>query len=165
LNTSRPFSPEERAKMQGYMDEIYGTFKGHVTAIRGTRLKKPLDEISGGRVYTGRQALELGLVDRIGTLQDAIHFAAGEAKLTDYDVRAVPAPKGLLERLLEEAAGGKNEPHKLGVAGGSLVELAMPYLRNLDERRVRMVARALGQLQLLQEERVLMTTPELGLAR
>ena len=55
--------PTEREQMQAWMDEIYGVFKGHVTAIRGNRLKKPIDELAGGRVYTGKQALELGLVD------------------------------------------------------------------------------------------------------
>src|SRR5262249_42540420 len=87
LSTSRPFSKQERDRMQSWMDEIYGVFKGHVTAIRGNRLKKPLDEIAGGRVYTGRQALDLGLVDKIGTLNDAIKYVAGEAKVKDYDVR------------------------------------------------------------------------------
>jgi protease-4 len=166
MSASRPYNPEERAKVRDYMEEIYATFKGHVQAIRGTRLKKPLEELAGGRVYTGRQALELGLVDRIGTLEDAVKFAAVEAKLKDYDVRVVPEPKGVLEKLLEEAAGGKTDPHRLGVArGDSLVELAMPYLQHLDPQRVRVIQRALGQLQLLSDERVLMTMPELGLPR
>ena len=49
---------------------------------RGNRLKKPIDELAGGRVYTGQQALELGLVDQIGTLHDAIEHVAAEAKLS-----------------------------------------------------------------------------------
>ena len=60
LANDHAFTPEERQKMQGHMDEIYDVFKGHVTAIRGDRLKKPIDEFAGGRVYTGKQALELG---------------------------------------------------------------------------------------------------------
>ena len=73
------------------MDEIYGVFKGHVVAARGKRLKKPIDELAGGRVFTGQQALELGLVDRLGSLPDAIQHVAAEAKLGDYDIR-VDAP-------------------------------------------------------------------------
>ena len=61
--------------MQSWMDDIYGVFKGHVVAVRGQKLKKPIDDLAGG-VYTGRQALDLGLVDRIGTLHDAIKEAA-----------------------------------------------------------------------------------------
>src|SRR5262249_621895 len=72
LGSGRVFTREEKARMQAWMDNIYDVFKGHVVAIRGKKLKKPIDELAGGRVYTGRQALELGLVDRIGTLRDAI---------------------------------------------------------------------------------------------
>src|SRR5205823_586218 len=81
------FSKEERARLQSWMDKIYDVFKDHVVAIRGKRLKKPIDDLAGGRVYTGRQALELGLVDKIGTLRDAIDHVAAEAKLSDYEVR------------------------------------------------------------------------------
>ena len=64
-----------------------------------------MDELAGGRVFTGKQALELGLVDKIGGLGDAIAHVAGQAKLTDYEVRVVPAPKNFLEQLIEEASG------------------------------------------------------------
>ena len=70
-----------------WMNEVYDTFKSHVTEARKNKLKKPLDEMAGGRVYTGQQALELGLVDKIGTLNDAVHFAAEKVGLKDYDVR------------------------------------------------------------------------------
>src|SRR5205085_5197410 len=53
LATDKVFTPEERKRMQAWMDEIYDVFKGHVVAIRGKKLKKPIDELAGGRVYTG----------------------------------------------------------------------------------------------------------------
>src|SRR5205085_2762863 len=56
LSSSEVFSSAERARMQNLMDEIYCVFKGHVVAARGSRLKKPIDELAGGRVYSGRQA-------------------------------------------------------------------------------------------------------------
>src|SRR4029077_11146235 len=117
-------------------------FKGHVTAIRGKKLKKPIDELAGGRVFTGQQALELGLVDKIGSLEDAIQFVAQQAKLTDYDVRVVPEPKNVIEKIMEELSGEKEEGHGLDVLAKardvnsqSLVDLAMPHIRQLDERR------------------------------
>ncbi len=117
LGSAEPFTDEERKHVQGWMDEIYGVFKGHVTAIRGSKLKKPLDEISGGRVYTGEQALELGLVDKIGTLQDAVRFAAGEAKIEKYDTRVVPEPKNFMEVLMEGMSGDtdKEEAQRLAL--------------------------------------------------
>src|SRR5262249_34656873 len=48
LSTSQVFSPGERERVQAWMDEIYAVFKGHVTAIRSDRLKKPIDELAGG---------------------------------------------------------------------------------------------------------------------
>ena len=135
LASGETFTPGERLKMRTWMDEIYGVFKGHVTAIRGNRLKKPIDDLAGGRVYTGKQALELGLVDRLGTLHDAIAFVAEQAKLTDYDVRVVPKPKSFLEQLLED--GADNEPRKgLDVVHRpTLLDLAQPFLRSLDPSR------------------------------
>jgi protease-4 len=169
LSSSRPFTPEERARVQKWMDDIYDVFKGHVEAIRGKRLKKPIDELAGGRVYTGKQALELGLVDKLGSLQDAIEYVAKEAKLTDYDVRVIPRPRNLLEELLEDAAGGKENPHELGTAprrltlrpNFSLLDLAMPYLRKLDPDRAAAVKTALLRLQLIQQEGVVMMMPEM----
>lgn len=159
LSSGTPFNPEERERMQAYMDEIYGVFKGHVTASRGNRLKKPIDELAGGRVFTGKQALELGLVDKIGTLQDAVHFVADKADLTEYEVRAVPEPKGLIEQILESAGGGRNDPKRL-TAGPSLLELAAPHLQGLDPERVKLARRALRQLETLRQEGVCLMMPE-----
>src|SRR5262249_8704078 len=76
LAANEVFTPSERQRIQNWMNDVYEVFKGHVRAIRSERLKKPLDELAGGRVFTGRQALDLGLVDRIGGLQDAIAYVA-----------------------------------------------------------------------------------------
>src|SRR5207244_8348234 len=109
---------------------------------------------AGGRVYTGKQALELGLVDKIGSLEDAIQHVAKEVKLSDYEVREIPEPKSFIERILEEASGNKDEDTslRLPVGGGhdSLVDLAMPLIKNLDPDRLRVVKLALQRLQLIQ---------------
>jgi protease-4 len=171
LSSADVFTKKEREKLQAWMDDIYGVFKGHVTAIRGDRLKKPIDDIAGGRVYTGRQALELGLVDKIGTLQDAIRYVAEKAELTDYEVRVVPEPKNFIERLVEEISGEKDEPKGLNLASRvpaaarhpSLVDLALPYLQHLDPQRVKVVKTALWRLQLLQQEGAVLMMPEVVL--
>src|SRR5438046_1570576 len=113
MSTSDVYTPAEKEKIQSWMDDIYVVFKGHVTAIRGDRLKKPIDDLAGGRVYTGKQALELGLVDKIGTLQDAIKHVAKQADLSDYEVRVVPEPKNIFEQLMEATGGGKEDKHHL----------------------------------------------------
>jgi protease IV len=167
LANDHTFTPEERTKMQSYMDEIYEVFRGHVKAIRGDRLKKPLEEISGGRVYTGKQAKALGLIDEIGTLDDAVKFIADKASLSDYEVRVVPEPKNFLEQIMEAAGGGKEDKKTLDTATPiarpqlslSLLELAAPELKNLDPARLKLLKSALLQLQTLHQEGVSLTMP------
>jgi protease-4 len=171
LSSSHPFDEGERDRIQSWMNDIYGVFKGHVVASRGKRLKKPIDELAGGRVYTGQQALELGLVDKIGSLQDAVHSVAAQAKLTEYDIRVVPEPKNFIERLLEDVAGEKDEGKGLSAATRasarvrtlSLVDLALPYLCQLDPQRATLVKTALRRMQMLQQEGVLFMMPEMRL--
>jgi protease IV len=173
LSSGDPFTKRERERIQDWMNDVYDVFKSHVRAIRGGRLKKPLDELAGGRVFTGRQALELGLVDKIGGLSDAIAYVAGEAKLKDFDIRTVPAPKNFLEQLVEDASGATDDAPGIAIgapraaAGGpaSLVDLAMPYLRHLDPHRVAAIKQALQHLQLLQREGVLLMMPETAIPR
>jgi len=162
FSTADVFTDSERARMRSLMDEVYATFKNHVTEIRGNRLKKPIDELAGGRVYTGKQALELGLVDRLGTMSEAIAFAAGEAKIKDYDVRVVPKPKNFLEQMMEQISGDKDEEGHIGMSGGdSLFKLAAPYLQNLDPQRTAAVASVFQRLEILQREGVVLTMPEI----
>jgi protease IV len=175
LSSAHVFSEPERVRMQAWMDEIYGVFKGHVVAARGDRLKKPIDELAGGRVYTGKQALELGLVDKLGTLDDAIQYIATEAKLETgkYDVRVIPKNRDFFEQLFEQASGEEGDTDRVGLAEAlaasqqrlSLVELAMPSLKHLDPQRAAAVIDSLRQLELLHRDGVSLLTPPLMTGR
>ena len=157
------------------MDEIYETFRGHVTAIRASRLKKPLDELAGERVFTGAQASERGWIDKIGTLDDAIVHVAGQAGLSGYDVRVVPRAKNFLEVLMEQSVNDEADRKGLDVAAGRpllpaagslpLFELAVPYLKLLDPARAALVRQALGRIELLQREGVVLMMPEMMMGR
>jgi len=167
LSSEGTFTPAERERLQTWMNEIYDVFKGHVTAIRGKRLKKKLDELAGGRVFTGRQALDLGLVDKIGTLDDAIRSVAQQAKLKDYEVRVIPRPKNFMEVLFEDM-GGKEDDDKgvslsplVGRCYGGLLDAALPYLNALEPERVAAVKTTLQRLSLLQNERAVLMMPEM----
>jgi protease-4 len=161
LASDSVWTDEQRKQMEGLLNRFYDTFKKHVVEGRGSKLKKPLDDLAGGRVFTGKQAVELGLVDKIGTMQDAIEFAATRANLKDYDVRVVPEPRNLLERLMEDASGDEKDNRWITAQSGSLAEMAMPFLTDMDPARVRMIRAGLNQLQLLGQEGVLMAMPEL----
>ena len=157
------FSPGERAQMQVFMDEIYTIFKKHVTDNRGKRLKKPIDEIAGGRVYTGKQALDLGLVDKVGTLTDAVAHAAKQANVDEYDVRVVPEPKNFLELLKEELSGNKPDTGRLqhSLSNSALIDLAKPYLQHMDRQAANAVISALRRLEILRQEGVVLSMPEI----
>jgi protease-4 len=118
----------------------------------------------------GRQALELGLVDKLGTLDDAVKFAAHEAKLEKYERRVVPEPKNLLEKLLEGTSGDDQDEDEVSLPANplaayssqpDLVAEVLPYLRNLDPRKVDAVLRAFRQLDTLSQEGVVLMTPEI----
>jgi protease-4 len=59
-----------------------------------------IDSIAQGRVWTGGRAVQVGLVDRIGTMQDAVDCADRMAKVSDYAVKEYPEKKTILEQLM-----------------------------------------------------------------
>lgn len=99
----RPFDAEELAFMQASVEDIYERFVGLVADGRGLTTDF-VDSIAQGRVWTGTQAVGLGLVDHIGTLQDAVYRAVtlsgGEEDPTQWQVVQYPA-KATMEQLLE----------------------------------------------------------------
>lgn len=163
MSGSEKFSDAERTKFLKYMSEVYGIFKGHVVTARGERLKKPIDELAGGRVFTGKQALELGLVDRMGGLDDAVVFAAAEADMGEYDIRVIPEPPGIMELLM----GTMDEPElsrlgldRLPLAGrGSAIEEALTALARVEPARWRAFLRALQLVALVHDEGVIVMMP------
>jgi protease-4 len=171
LSSDTVFTQTERNKMQTWMNDIYGVFKGHVVAARGTKLKKPIDELAAGRVFTGQQALDLGLVDKIGTLEDAVRCVAEQARLKHYDVRVYPEPKNFMEVLVEELSDGDRDFNHLAIPvsaltsprASSILDLALPYLKGLDRDRLETVKAALLRLDLLQQERAVLMMPEISI--
>ena len=96
-----PFSDDERAKMQEHIDAIYEQFLTKAAEGRGTT-RDAIHEVAQGRVWTGRQAKELGLVDELGGLGRAIALAKEQVGIdADAEVELVvyPRPKSLFELL------------------------------------------------------------------
>lgn len=92
----RPFNASESAAMQSYVDRGYALFLKRVAD--GRRMTpQQVDKIAQGRVWTGEQALKIKLVDRLGSLDDAVAEAARRAKAKDYAVTAYPAPASWLD--------------------------------------------------------------------
>jgi len=162
MSTATKFSDPERAKLRKYMGNVYEIFKAHVVAGRGDKLTKPIEEIAGGRVFTGAQALELGLVDRIGGLDDAVKFAAKKAGLGEYEIRVLPEPPGFFELL----SGGQDDEYSWSrIAESSITDMPMiraglTALAAVDPLRVRAVVRALLRVELVHREGVITMMPD-----
>jgi protease-4 len=100
FDITRPLDPKVGAVIQAIIDKGYRDFVGGVAKARGKSFAD-IDTIAQGRVWTGRQALDRGLVDQLGGLGDAISDAAALARLgKDYPVRYQQAPLGTFERFL-----------------------------------------------------------------
>jgi protease-4 len=95
----RPLTETEKRFLQAEVDSMYHTFTTRVAM--GRKMSEAyVDSIAQGRVWTGIRALQIGLVDRIGTLQDAMDCAARMAKLSDYRVKEYPERKGFFEQVM-----------------------------------------------------------------
>lgn len=108
MTTNRKLDEDELALIQSSVDEIYTQFKTVVS--EGRKLsKEEVEIIARGRVWTGRDALAIGLVDELGGLTDAINFAAKEAKITDKKVLYYPmVEEDVLGDLIEEFENRNN---------------------------------------------------------
>ena len=108
LNMMRPLDSKETAYMQASVERIYDRFTAIVAEGRDMTVEN-VDAIAQGRVWTGAEALEIGLVDQIGTIEDAIEYAAlsieGVTSVSDVQVVAYPKPKTALETILESFGG------------------------------------------------------------
>lgn len=105
-NIYRPMNDAEKKLAQNGVDRIYLQFKQRVAEGRKKDVSY-IDSIAQGRVWSGEDALQLGLVDRVGSLQDAINCAARMVKLDKYGLKEYPESGNWLQNLLHKQ---KQEP-------------------------------------------------------
>ena len=104
-NTMRPMTASERVILQNYINRGYELFISRCAEGRNTS-NDEIKLVAEGRVWTGADALSLGLVDVLGGLDEAIAIAATKANLTDnYAVAEYPKQKDALTQLLEDLTG------------------------------------------------------------
>lgn len=103
VSSTRPMTPEERRIMQGILDDIHLQFKESVVSTRGLPMEK-VNEIADGRVYTGRQAVKLGLVDEIGGFGEAVQLAAKLGGITgEPRIKRPGGSHRFIKRILDSA--------------------------------------------------------------
>lgn len=99
-SVSRPMNAYEKAMMQQNIEEIYEGFVNKVAAGRGMTWAQ-VDSIGQGRVWSGTNALQIGLVDSLGGLEDALAYAASLAGLETYTTVEYPKEKDFMAQLME----------------------------------------------------------------
>src|SRR5690625_7272423 len=97
----RPMTDKGMETMTEMTENVYKVFVNHVSNARDMTFEE-VDAVGGGRVWTGAQALELGLVDALGTLDDAIEAAAAEAGLENYSISRHPYREEGVEEILND---------------------------------------------------------------
>jgi protease-4 len=115
FDITRPLDPKAGSVIQAIIEKGYRDFVGQVAKARGKQYDA-VDTIAQGRVWTGQQALERGLVDQLGGLGEAVADAASRAKLgKTYAVRYVEEPLGGFEQFL------------VGLNDNAMVQVAQAY--------------------------------------
>ena len=102
---ARPFNEAESAQMQKMINRGYDLFTKRVADGRGMA-QDSVKLIAEGRVWTGEQGLNIGLVDELGNLDDAVAHAAELAKVEKFRAVSYPAPDNPFEQLLNQTKGG-----------------------------------------------------------
>ena len=110
-NMMRPLDKAELDYMQASVENIYDKFTGLVAEGRDMSVAA-VDETAQGRVWAGAEALGIGLVDEIGTIEDAIRYAVscvdGVNGMNDVQIAAYPKPLTTMDMILESFGEGKN---------------------------------------------------------
>ncbi len=124
---TRALSESERAIIQNQVELIYDKFISNVSEGRNMS-KEEVDAIGQGRVWTGKDAIELGLVDVLGGMEDAIAIAADMANLDSYRITKLPIEKNPIEKILEDL-GGQVKTRIIKNELGN----AFPYYKQMNE--------------------------------
>lgn len=130
----RGFNAAESVAMQNYVNRGYRLFLKRVADGR-KMTPEQVDKIAQGRVWTGNQALKIKLVDKLGTLNDAVAEAAKRAKLQDYAICTFPAKTPWFEQLMNETTQRDYLEEKLQSALGVYYE-PLRFVSTYDKHNV-----------------------------
>ncbi len=152
LSSTTGFSDNERDAMQRLLNDIYDQFTSK--AAQGRKMpKEKLEKLARGRVYTGTAAVKIGLVDELGSLEDAIAYAKKQAGVgPDEKLEKLVLPKAVspLESLL-----GPLDPN----ADGKMAETAVRQLLRSISPELEQNVQILHLMQILARERTLTLMP------
>ena len=132
LSMARPFNESESAIIQRYINNGYELFTKRCADGR-KQSQDVIKAVAEGRVWTGVHAKQLGLVDQLGSLKDAIAVAEKRAKVKDYSIMEYPAGGSFLDNLLNEIQKKSYADAQMKAALGEYYEL-FGQLRNIQQK-------------------------------
>jgi protease-4 len=154
FSSSEPWDDRQKLMVTKWMEGTYKQFTERVMKTRGGKIKD-IDKVARGRIFVASEAKDLGMVDEIGGIDEALTYAAKDVGLEPgkYDVRIVPAPKSLGDLIM----GGGAEaayPFKptIQISPDSVLNAVSPELRQT-------IARELQMVRMLQERPVVLMSP------
>jgi protease-4 len=128
------YTPAEWARFEAWLDRVYLDFTSKVADGRKLPKQKVL-EIAKGRIWSGQDAKNLGLVDELGGYDTALNLARKAANIADgEDVRIVvyPRPKTLFQSLLQRQGPDNSDKEAVGQTLARILEIVQPMARQLD---------------------------------
>jgi protease-4 len=143
-NPLRPLDPRFGQVIQGSINHIYSEFTTRAATARKTTPEK-IDAVAQGRVWTGAQAKDRGLVDTLGSYGDALKSAAKRAKLADYRVVYIERETSKFDRVID-MIGGSAMVHGVAQAVGAQVKLGVTASTGLPPSAAMGIANDLGWL-------------------
>jgi protease-4 len=128
------YTPAEWARFQSWLDRVYLDFTSKVAGGRNLPKEKVL-EIAKGRIWSGADAKNLGLVDELGGYDTALQLAKKAAKVPEGDdvkIVVYPRPKTLLQILMERRSAENSDREAVGQTLAKILEGVRPVVRQLD---------------------------------
>jgi protease IV len=133
------YTPAEWGRFQSWLDRVYVDFTSKVADGRKLPKEKVL-EIAKGRIWSGQDAKNLGLVDELGGYDTALKLAkkaAGVADGDDVKIVVYPRPKSLLDSVIERRGPDNSDREAAGQALAKILELVQPIARQFDAAGIR----------------------------
>lgn len=154
FGSDKPFSEEQRKLVTNWMKQTYEQFTERVMSTRSGKIKD-IDEVAHGRIFVARQARELGMVDELGGIEQALAYAAKKVDLEPdgYDVRILPPTRTLADLLRGEGFGATSPVRaKLAAEAQGLLQVLSPATGTMLRQQVQ-------ALRLLQDRPVMLVSP------
>ena len=163
FSMDKPWTDRQRRMVTNWMKTTYDQFTTRVMTMRKDKIKD-IDQVARGRIFLAKQARDLGMVDEIGGLSDAIQYAAEEVDLQDkeYEVKPIPGSHSLIDYISGNVDPSTYEVElKRNVAQPQIrIEIkADSPLRLLPGNARKMIGRQIQFMQMLEKRPVMLVAP------